>query len=147
MKMANEGWNRWQGLGNLGADPELRITAGGQAVLKLRMACSESYLDKSNTKQEKTEWVSLTMFGKRAEGLAKHLNKGDRLFVEGKLSTSSYDKDGGKRYRTEVIVSDVRFAGGGKGGENRPGSGSRSTEPADDGALGDLPAGDDDIPF
>lgn len=143
----SEGWNKVQLLGNLGSDAELRITAGGQAVLKLRLACSESYLDKQNTKQERTEWANCTVFGKRAEGLAKHLNKGDRIFVEGKLSTSSYDKDGVKMYRTEVIVSDLRFAGGGKGGENRPGGGSRSTEPADDGALGDLPAGDDDIPF
>lgn len=113
-----EGLNRWMGLGNLAADPELRASGGGQSVLKLRLACSESYLDKSNTRQERTEFVSITIFGKRGEALAKILTKGDRIFVEGSLRTSSYEKDGEKRYRTEIVASNVILGGGGKRGES-----------------------------
>ena len=90
-----EGLNRVMLLGNLGADPELRVTPGGQAILKLRLATTETYLDKSNTRQERTEWHSITMWGKRGEALAKFLKKGERLFVDGSLCTSSYEKNGG----------------------------------------------------
>ncbi len=109
-----EGLNRVMLLGNLGADPELRMTGGGQAVLKLRMATSESYLDRNNARQERTEWHSITIWGKRAEGLAKILTKGDRLFVEGRIETSSYEKDGEKRYRTEVVATNVVLNGSGQ---------------------------------
>ena len=108
----SEGLNKVMLFGNLGADPELRVTPGGQAVLKLRLACTESYLDRNNTRQERTEWVSVTVWGKRGEGLAKILHKGDRIFVEGRLQTSSYEKDGEKRYRTEVVASNVLLGGG-----------------------------------
>ncbi|HVJ20990.1 MAG TPA: single-stranded DNA-binding protein, partial [Polyangiaceae bacterium] len=86
-----EGLNRVMLLGNLGADPELRMTSGGQAVLKLRLATSETYLDRNKVRQERTEWHSVVVWGKRAEGLAKILSKGSRLFIEGGLRTSSYD--------------------------------------------------------
>jgi single-strand DNA-binding protein len=117
-----DGLNKVMLLGNLGADPELKVTQGGAAVLKMRLATTESYLDKSNTRQERTEWHSLTLWGKRGEALAKFLKKGDRLFIEGGLRTSSYEKDGEKRYRTEIIVSNVILNGGrGKqdGGDDR----------------------------
>src|SRR5438067_1690582 len=102
-----EGLNRVLLLGNLGADPELKVTQGGQAVLKLRLATTESYLDKSNTRQERTEWHSITVWGRRGEALAKILSKGRSIFVEGSLRTSSYEKDGEKRYRTEVIANNI----------------------------------------
>ena len=132
-----EGLNRWMGLGNLAADPELRVSGGGQSVLKLRLACSESYLDKSNTRQERTEFVSITIFGKRGEALAKILTKGDRIFVEGSLRTSSYEKDGEKRYRTEIVASNVILGGGGKRGESTERTAPRAsaapaTAPKDD---------------
>lgn len=110
-----EGLNRVTLLGNLGADPELRVTAGGQAVLKLRLATTETYLDRNNTRQERTEWHSVTLWGKRGEALAKFLTKGERLFVEGRLQTSSYEKDGEKRYRTEVVATNVILDGRGSG--------------------------------
>ena len=110
-----EGLNKVLLLGNLGADPELRVTPGGQAILKLRLATTESYLDRSNTRQERTEWHRITIWGKRGEALAKILTKGDRLFVEGRIQTSSYEKNGEKRYRTEVIASNVILSGGGRG--------------------------------
>ncbi len=114
-----EGLNKVLLLGNLGADPELRVTQGGTAILKLRLATSESYLDRNNARQERTEWHQVTVFGPRGEGLSKILSKGDRIFVEGRIQTSSYDKDGEKRYRTEVVATNVLLNGRG-GGQERP---------------------------
>jgi single-strand DNA-binding protein len=149
-----EGLNRWTGIGNLGADPELRATNSGTSVLKLRMACTESYLDKDNTRKERTEWVSVTVWGKRAEGLSKFLAKGHTVYVEGRLQTSSYEKDGEKRYRTEIVATDVKVFGGAGGGS---GSGERQrTErrPPPAAPRGNAPPSDDygddygdDIPF
>ena len=114
-----EGLNKVMLLGNLGADPELRMTAGGQAILKLRLATTETYLDKSNTRQERTEWHSITVWGKRGEALAKILAKGSNIFVEGSLRTSSYEKDGEKRYRTEIVANNILLTGRRGGGEAR----------------------------
>ena len=110
-----EGLNKVMLLGNLGADPELKMTQSGQSVLKLRLATTETYLDKNQTRQERTEWHSVTMWGKRGEALAKFLTKGERIFVEGSLRTSSYEKNGEKRYSTEINASNVILAGRGKG--------------------------------
>jgi single-strand DNA-binding protein len=119
-----EGLNRVMLMGNLGADPELRVTSGGQSVLKLRLATSETYLDKNRVRQERTEWHSVVVWGKRAEALGKFLTKGSRLFVEGGLRTSSYDdKEGNKRYRTEVVASNIILAGSGGGGARGGGGG------------------------
>ena|SRR5688572_23618804 len=148
-----DGLNRVMLLGNLGADPELRMTGGGQAVLKMRLATSESYLDRNKVRQEKTEWHNVVVWGKRAEALSKFLTKGTRLFVEGGLRTSSYeDREGNKRYRTEVVANNIILAGRGGGG----GGGARDAGPMDDGPPVDrggeeqsFDAGpdDDDIPF
>jgi single-strand DNA-binding protein len=110
-----EGLNKVLLLGNLGADPELRVTQGGQAILKLRLATTETYLDRNNTRQEKTEWHSVTLWGKRGEALSKFLTKGERIFVEGRIQTSSYEKDGEKRYRTEIVANNIILAGRGRG--------------------------------
>lgn len=110
-----EGLNKVMLLGNLGADPELKMTQSGQAVLKLRLATTETYLDKNQTRQERTEWHSVTMWGKRGEALSKFLTKGERIFVEGSLRTSSYEKNGEKRYSTEINASNIILAGRGKG--------------------------------
>lgn len=113
-----EGLNRVYLLGNLGADPELRFTQGGQAVLNMRLATTESYLDKNKVRQERTDWHNVVLWGKRGEALAKFLTKGSTLLVEGGLRTSSYDdKDGHKRYKTEVHATNVILTGGrGRGG-------------------------------
>lgn len=150
-----EGLNRVMLLGNLGADPELRMTSGGSAVLKARLATSETYLDKSKERQERTEWHNVVVWGKRAEALGKILRKGDRIYVEGGLRTSSYDdRDGVKRYRTEVVASDVLLQGSSSKGSSR--SSPSRAQPDDDGAPS-FPDpdpsnmagfdGDDDIPF
>ena len=110
-----EGLNKVMLLGNLGADPELKMTQGGQAVLKLRLATTETYLDRNQTRQERTEWHSVTLWGKRGEALAKFLTKGERIFVEGSLRTSSYEKNGEKRYSTEINATNVVLPGRGRG--------------------------------
>jgi single-strand DNA-binding protein len=98
--------------GNLGADPELRHTQGGEAVLNMRLATTETYLDKNKEQQKITDWHNLVMWGKRAEALSKHLAKGSSIIVRGKLKTSSYeDREGNKRYKTEVKVDELEFAG------------------------------------
>ena len=152
-------------LGNLGADPELKVTAGGQSVLKLRLATTESYLDRNKTRQERTEWHSVTLWGPRGEALAKFLTKGERIFVEGRIQTSSYEKDGEKRYRTEIVATNIILSGGGKrggadyaegGGGGGGGGGYRNKSapaqapaaPQDDFGAGDFGGGgEDDIPF
>jgi single-strand DNA-binding protein len=156
-----EGLNRVLLLGNLGADPELRMTSGGQAVLKLRLATSETYLDRNKVRQERTEWHNVVVWGKRAEALGKILSKGSRIFVEGGLRTSSYDdREGNKRYKTEIVAQNIILSGGGGGGG---GGGGRRPEggggmPHDDDGGGGAPSGgygdadyggggDDDIPF
>lgn len=104
-------------LGNLGADPELKMTSGGQAILKLRLATSETYLDRNKVRQERTEWHMVTLFGKRAEALGRFLTKGNRLFIEGRIATTSYDKDGVKTYRTEIVATNVILADGKPSGQ------------------------------
>jgi len=149
-----EGMNKVFLLGNLGADPELRVTPGGQAVLKLRLATNESYLDRNNVRQERVEWHRITIWGRRAEALGKILNKGDSLFVEGRISTSSYEKDGEKRYSTEVVATNVILSGGRRTSESRSESESKQdrrqeASPSEDGAGGfPFESGNDsDIPF
>ena len=143
----SEGLNRVILLGNLGADPELRTTNGGTAILNLRLATSESYLDKNKQRQERTEWHRIVVWDRRGEALGKILTKGDRILVEGSLRTSSYeDRDGNKKYTTEIIASNVVLSGGGGGGSRRSSStltGGGGFDDADYGAKTD----DDDIPF
>jgi single-strand DNA-binding protein len=162
-----EGLNRVMLLGNLGSDPELRYTQGGQAVLNMRLATTESYLDRNKVRQERTDWHNIVLWGKRGEALAKFLSKGSRLFVEGGLRTSSYeDKEGHKRYKTEVHATNIILAGGrgrgddagepsgsGGGGGRRPAPAqppapapAGGAEPVDDVPPDDFTGGDD-IPF
>jgi single-strand DNA-binding protein len=164
-----EGLNRVLLLGNLGADPELRMTQGGQAVLKLRLATSETYLDRNRVRQERTEWHSVVVWGKRAEALNKILSKGSRIFIEGGLRTSSYDdREGHKRYKTEIVANNIILAGGARGGAGAGGGGGGGSRapadeygsPSEEGGSAPAPAGggggyeetdygggDDDIPF
>jgi single-strand DNA-binding protein len=148
-----EGLNRVILIGNLGQDPELRFTQSNQGVLSLRMATTESYFD-SNTKErkEKTEWHSVVVWGKRGEGLNKILSKGSRICVEGRLQTRSWeDKQGNKRYTTEVVANNVLLLGGrGEGRGEGAGGGRGGYDPGPSGGedYGSHEApNDDDIPF
>lgn len=141
-----DGLNRVMLLGNLGADPELRMTSTGQAVLNVRLATTESYLDKNRARQERTEWHTVIVWGKRAEGLSKILRKGDRVFIEGGIRTSSYDdRDGNKRYKTEVVASNVILSGNATG--RRPAPMDDKTGSLDEATGLRYGDGDDDIPF
>lgn len=159
-----EGLNRVMLMGNLGADPELKVTQGGTSVLKLRLATTENYMDKSGVKQSKTEWHSVVIWGKRGEALHKFLGKGSTVFIEGALRTSSYeDRDGVKRYKTEIVASNIILAGRGGGGgrgvsdDDDPGAPppqQQQSRPrpqaapahSDDGPD-NFPVDDDDLPF
>ena len=107
-----DGLNRAMLLGNIGADPELKVTPGGQAILKLRLATTESYLDRSQQLKERTDWHSVAVWGNRGETLAKILAKGSSIFVEGRIQTSSYETDGEKRYRTDIVDQNAKPQGG-----------------------------------
>jgi single-strand DNA-binding protein len=104
--------NKVQLLGNIGKDPEVRETKAGN-VANMVMATSERYTDKSGQKQEKTEWHNLVVFGKLADVVAKYVKKGDKLYVEGSITTRKWeDKEGNTRYTTEVKVRDLTMLGG-----------------------------------
>lgn len=100
-------------LGRLGQEPELKYTPGGAAVCNFSLATTEAWTDKSGQKQEKTEWHRVVVWGKLAELCNQYLSKGRQAFVEGRLQTRSWDdKDGNKRYTTEIMASTVQFIGG-----------------------------------
>lgn len=143
-------------IGNLGADPEVRYTPGGQAVANFRIACSEYWTDKQGQRQERTEWVRIVVWGKQAEHCGEYLQKGRQVYIEGRLQTREWtDKENRKQWTTEVVASQVTFLGGGKG----EGSGQRRESSGGGGDWrGDAPPGfdesrrgggptDDDIPF
>lgn len=103
--------NRVTLIGSLGMDPELKFTNGGQAVLRMRLATNEEWMA-NNEKKSATEWHTAVLWGKRAESLSKHLSKGSRIYVEGRLQTRSWeDNHGNKRNATEINVSEIKFCG------------------------------------
>ncbi|GAB4202607.1 MAG: hypothetical protein OHK0013_16020 [Sandaracinaceae bacterium] len=116
------GLNKAMLIGNLGADPELKFTQGGQAVLRIRLATTERYQNKAGENQERTEWHTVVVWGKRAEALHKILHKGRTIYVEGRIQTRSWeDKDGGKRYATEINANEILLLGGRGGGGGEEG--------------------------
>lgn len=149
-------------IGNLGNDPEMRHTPNGAGVCEFRLATNEAWTDKQGQRQERTEWHRVVVWGKKAEVCSKYLSKGRQVYVEGRLRTRSWeDKEGNKRYTTEVVANDVQFlggAGGGGGGGGRGGGGGGS---GGGGGMDEPPPGDywggggggggggpdDDIPF
>jgi len=146
-------------VGNLGRDAELRYTPGGAAVATLNMATTEVWNDKSGQRQEKTEWHRVVLWGKTAESLNEYLTKGKQIYVEGRLQTRQWDdKDGNKRYTTEIRGDRVVLLGGGGGGGRGGGGGSRGgasdmgggaggSDFGGPGPEGSAPLTDDDIPF
>ncbi|MEC7275578.1 MAG: single-stranded DNA-binding protein [Bdellovibrionota bacterium] len=100
-------------IGRLGQDPELKYTPSGSAVCNFSLATSESWTDKSGQKQEKTEWHRVVVWGKLAELCNQYLAKGRQAFVEGSLQTRQWeDKQGQKRYTTEINARNIQFLGG-----------------------------------
>lgn len=135
-------------VGNIGADPEIKYTAGGAAVCTLSVATSESWKDKqSGEQQERTEWHRVKMFGKLAEIAGEYLKKGAQVYIEGSIRTDKYtDKEGVQRYSTDIIANEMQMLGGKPQGAAQ-GSGGQ-TRPASQKSTGGSVAGDDeDIPF
>ena len=142
-------------LGNLGRDPEVRYLPSGNAVANFSIATSENFTDRNGSKQEKTDWHNIVVYGKQAESCGQYLKKGRQVFIEGRVSYRNYEaKDGsGKRYVTEIVAQRVQFLGGraGAGAEEHGdfGGGRSSAGGANNGGGGDdiPPMDDEDIPF
>ena len=99
-------------IGRLGQDPELKYTPSGAAVCNFSLATTENWADKNGQKQERTEWHRIVVWGKLAELCNQYLSKGRQAFVEGSLQTRSWEKDGVKRYTTEINARNIQFLGG-----------------------------------
>ncbi len=136
-------------VGNLGKDPEVRFTPSGRAVARFTLATTESWTDQESGRQERTDWHNIVVWGKQAESCGQYLAKGRQVYVEGRITSRSYDdKDGNKRYITEIVAQRVQFLGGGSGGGGRAGQpegGGSGGGGFDD--FGGGPVPDDDIPF
>ncbi|MBE9532275.1 MAG: single-stranded DNA-binding protein [Proteobacteria bacterium] len=133
-------------VGNLGADPEVRYSPSGMAIANFRIATTESYKNKDGQKEDKTEWHRIVSFGKLAEICGEYLNKGKQVYIEGKIQTSQWeDKEGNKRYTTEIICNQMQMLGrvGDKGTvpAGAPQGGAKPNEAKED------TADFDDVPF
>ena len=119
------GVNKVIAIGHLGKDPEVRYTPSGQAVANFSIAVSESWNDKQGQRQERTEWIRIVAWGKTAELCGEYLSKGRQVYIEGKMQTRQWDdRDGNKKYTTEVVANTVQFLGGrGEGGGGGGGHG------------------------
>lgn len=120
-------------VGHLGRDPETKYLPSGDPVTSFSIATSEQWKDKQGQKQERTEWHNCVVFGRLAEIAAEYLRKGSQVYVEGSLRTQSWEKDGKKHYKTEIVVKELQMLGGKS--EER----TQSVRPAND--------FDDEVPF
>lgn len=122
--------NKVQIIGTLGRDPEMKYLPSGSAVVTVSVATDESYNDKnSGQKVEKTEWHRMTAFGKLAEIIGQYLKKGSKAYFEGKLRTNEYEKDGIKRYSTEIVVNDMMMLDGRQDAGMGAGQGYANNQP------------------
>jgi single-strand DNA-binding protein len=127
-------------VGNLGADPEVRYTAGGTAVAKFRIATTERFTDKDGNRQERTEWHRVVAWRKLAEICGQYLSKGKQVYIEGRIRNDTWEKDGVKQYSYEIVADTMQMLGtpGGRSQEREP-------EPPFEPPSGGAP--EDDIPF
>jgi single-strand DNA-binding protein len=105
-------------VGNLGRDPEVRFMPNGEAVCNFSIATTENWKDKSGVKQEKTEWHNIVMYRKLAEIAGEYLKKGRPVYIEGRLQTRKWEKDGVTRYTTEIIGDNMQMLGSREGGSS-----------------------------
>jgi single-strand DNA-binding protein len=131
-------------VGNLGRDAEVKVTASGQSVASFSIATTETWT-KDGEKKEKTEWHRIVLWGRQADTLQPYLTKGKQVYIEGRLETRQWEKDGQKHYTTEVKADRIVLLGGGGGrGMDR---GDRETGAYADPLKDPTPITDDDIPF
>jgi single-strand DNA-binding protein len=134
-------------LGSVGRDPEIRATASGSVVASLSIATSERFKDKQGNWQDSTEWHSLVAFARTAEVIRDYVKKGTPIHVEGRLQTRSWDQDGQKRYRTEIVIDNIILLGGKEaGGAKTERTSSKPSTPSWE-DVGSQPITDDEIPF
>ena len=148
-------------VGRLGRDPEIRYSQQGTAVVNFSVATSEEWYDKaSGEKKERTQWHRIVVFGKLGENCEKFLSKGRQVYIEGRIQTSDYEKDGQKHYVTDIVANTVQFLGdkggsGSSGGTTSSGGSQGYSGPSDPGQAGNMqgndpspgPEPEDDIPF
>jgi len=134
-------------VGNVGKDPELRYTPSGTAIASLSIATSESWKDKqTGEKQERTEWHRVEAFGKMAEIIGEYVKKGSQVYIEGKLRTDEYEKDGIKRYSTKIIADQMQMLGSKSDDRAKPqGKPTKDGPQPGQGSAGEFQ--DDEIPF
>ncbi len=140
-------------IGNVGSEPEVRMTPSGAKVAKLSLATNRSFQDRSGQQQERTDWHRLTFFGKMADIVEQWVKKGDRIYVEGRIEYSqTQDDQGGTRYWTDIVANEMVMLGSGQGGSSE--GGWRGTPPAGSpdgmgrgGGSSPLSEPDDDLPF
>jgi single-strand DNA-binding protein len=131
-------------VGNVGKDPEIRHLDGGVTVASFTMATSEKWKDKNGNQQESTEWHNMVVWGKLAEIVEKYIKKGSKLYVEGKIQTRSWEKEGVKKYVTEIKVNELTMLDS-KGGNNNQ-SQPAAAQPTYSGGMGSQEE-PDDLPF
>lgn len=108
--------NKWIGVGNLTRDPELKHTNQGTHICTFSVACNERHKDRDGNQKEKTEFINIVAWRQLAEICGKYLHKGKQVYIEGRIQTRSYDdKDGAKRYVTEIVADQMQMLGGGEG--------------------------------
>jgi single-strand DNA-binding protein len=147
-------------VGRLGKDPETRFTTSGQAVCNFSLATDETYKDRAGERQKRTEWHKIVVWSKLAEICQKYLHKGSLVFIEGRITTRQWDdKEGQKRYSTEIVANEMRMLGSkgdGGGAGAGAGAGARGGAEGSDfhsqagGGAEDTAApepSDEDIPF
>ncbi len=146
------GLNKVMIIGNLGRDPEIRYSQQGTAVVNFSVATSDTWIDKNTgQRQERTEWHRIVVFGKQAENCEKYLSKGRQVYVEGKLRTSSYEKDGQTHYTTDIIADTVQFLGnrqdmGGNFQNDTSGQNFQNSNPQEQSGNPFNPAGTQGVP-
>lgn len=140
--MAGKSLNKVMLIGNLGADPEIRYSANGLAVASFSIATNESVKDSDGNMKERTEWHNIIAFGKLAEICGDYLKKGQKIYIEGSIRTRSYDdKNGIKRYVTEIYANDLVMLSSGKGIESSKTESSKTDNDKTE------PESEDDLPF
>jgi single-strand DNA-binding protein len=145
-----KGLNKVQLIGHLGQDPDLKYTQNGTAIANVSLATTEQWTDNNGEKQQKTEWHRLVAWRKLAEVFGEWLKKGQLIYVEGKLQTDEWEKEGQKHYTTKVVVNQMIMLGGGQGqgsDKPRPAQGDFSGGPTGDFSGQQYDGPDDDIPF
>jgi len=141
--------------GNLTRDPELKALPSGQHLASFGLATNRTYKDKNGQRQEATEFHNIVAFGRPAELIAQYMKKGRPLFVEGRIQTRSWESDGQKKYRTEIVVDNFQFGDGGRGGNTPASTGQAASgeesqatsKSADEIQYPDEEINPEDIPF